>query len=151
MIRVLTLCCALILTGVPGGSVALSPGEQLSDPILEGRARALSKGLRCLVCQNESIDESDAQIAQDLRHLVRERILLGENDREVLAYVEDRYGEFVLLQPKFGGANLVLWLTGPIAFLLVLGGVAYAMRRRPSEAPPLTPEEQAQLDKILKP
>ena len=93
---------------------AVQPDEILDDPLLEDRARELSKGLRCLVCQNESIDDSDAALARDLRLLVRERLVAGDSDEEVLDFVVERYGEFALLQPKFGGSNLVLWIAGPL-------------------------------------
>ena len=93
---------------------AVQPDEILDDPVLEERARELSKGLRCLVCKNESIDDSDAALARDLRLLVRERLVAGDSDEEVLDFVVERYGEFALLQPKFGGSNLVLWIAGPL-------------------------------------
>ncbi len=99
---------------------AVQPDEILDDPVLEKRARELSKGLRCLVCQNESIDDSDAALARDLRILVRDRLVAGDSDEEVLDFVVDRYGEFALLQPKFGGSNLILWIAGPLGLIFAL-------------------------------
>ena len=99
---------------------AVQPDEILDDPVLEERARELSKGLRCLVCQNESIDDSDAALARDLRILVRDRLVAGDSDEEVLDFVVDRYGEFALLQPKFGGSNLILWIAGPLGLIFAL-------------------------------
>ena len=133
---------------------AVEPDEVLSDPGLEARARSLSQELRCLVCRNESIDESDAQVAKDLRLLVRERILEGDADDEVLAFVVHRYGEYVLLNPRPDGANLVLWGAGPAMLLVGLGlGFAYVRRRSASEGRKvvaLSDEEKQRLDEILK-
>ncbi|MEL6700942.1 MAG: cytochrome c-type biogenesis protein [Pseudomonadota bacterium] len=130
---------------------AVEPDEVLADPALEERARELSQGLRCPVCQNEAIDESSAPVAKDLRLLVRERLLAGDSDEEVIAYIVDRYGEFVLLHPTAGGANAILWAVGPVAFLAVLGGL-WAMRRRTRapDVPPLSAEEEARLAALLK-
>lgn len=113
---------------------AVQPEEILDDPALEARARDLSKELRCLVCRNESIDDSSAGLAKDLRLLVRERLVAGDTDDETMAYIVDRYGEFVLLRPAMNAGNLVLWLSGPI--LLIIGGAtAFAfMRRKPAAA-----------------
>ena len=141
----------LILCLLAQPVLAVTPGEMLSDPALESRARDISQGLRCLVCQNESIDESHASLAHDLRVLVRERLVVGDSDRQVVAFIVDRYGEFVLLQPTFGGANLLLWIAGP----LMLGtGLFVAIlhqrrRRQIADAPPLTAEEHARLRDLL--
>lgn len=149
--RVLILLAMLVLAAAP--AAAVQPDEMLADPGLEARARDISKELRCLVCQNESIDDSDASLARDLRLLVRERLVAGDSDAEVKGYLVDRYGEFVLLKPRFSAANAALWLTGPVVFLI--GGAAafaYMRRRKPRAAAreaPLTPEEQAALEKIL--
>ena len=141
------------LIGFPAvGALAVEPDEMLVDPALEARARAISKDLRCLVCRNESIDDSGADLARDLRLLVRERLTEGDSDAAVLDYIVARYGEFVLLRPRFSLANAVLWFGGP-AFLLAGGLVAAAfIRRRAAPAPPapLTAEEQARLDALLK-
>ncbi|MBM3519963.1 MAG: cytochrome c-type biogenesis protein CcmH [Alphaproteobacteria bacterium] len=109
-------------------ALAVEPDEVLADPALEARARALSAELRCLVCQNQSIDESDAPLARDLRLLIREELQKGESDAEVMAFIVDRYGEFVLLKPRFSGRTLALWLT-PFAVLLIAAIVLF--RRRP--------------------
>ncbi len=137
---------------------AVEPGEILSDPALETRARALSKELRCMVCQNQSIDDSDAPLARDLRVLVRERLQSGDSDRQVIDFLVARYGEFVLLRPRFSSHTVLLWL-GPAAFLLfgAFGLFAisrrYRMRARAgstiSEPAQLTPDEEARLSELL--
>ncbi len=145
------LILALCLLAAP--AVAVQPDEILDDPALEARARELSKGLRCLVCRNESIDESNAELARDLRVLVRERLVAGDSDAEVIAYLVDRYGEFVLLQPTATGENLILWIAGPAMFLVALGGAALYLRRRKfakdAALKPLSAAERARLDEIL--
>lgn len=148
--RVLRLLVAVLL--LAGPAFAVQPDEMLSDPGLEARARHISQGLRCTQCRNENIDESNAGIARDLRLLVRERLLAGDSDAEVIDYVVDRYGEFVLLQPTVTGMNWVLWLAGPV-MLLAAGGIAFAyVRRRDSsrEQPePLTEAEAEKVRRIL--
>ncbi len=129
--------------------MAVQPGEVLVDPALEARARVISQELRCTVCQNESIDESSAPVARDLRLLVRERLLEGESNQEVLDYIVARYGEFVLMRPVASGANLILWLAGPVVFLVAIGGLLLSRRKR-EDAEPLTAQEQARLDALLK-
>ncbi|MCC2650766.1 MAG: cytochrome [Microvirga sp.] len=144
---VIVLIAALL---VSGSAFAVQPGEVLKDPALEKRAREISAGLRCLVCQNQSIDDSDAQLAKDLRLLVRERLVAGDTDDEVERFLVQRYGEFVLLKPTFGTHTLLLWLTP--ALVLALGGIgAYtAMRKRPQPAgAALDDEEQKALDELL--
>jgi cytochrome c-type biogenesis protein CcmH len=141
-----------VLLAWAGPALAVQPDEMLADPALEARARNLSQGLRCLVCQNENIDDSDAQLAGDLRVLLRERILAGDTDEQAVAFIVDRYGEYVLLNPPAKGINLALWLAGP-GLLVLGGGVAYAMLRRRSGTagqPPLSAEEEARLAEILK-
>ena len=149
--RALILSLALVAVALP--AAAVQPDEVLADPALEERARELSKGLRCLVCRNESIDESNAELARDLRILVRERLVAGDSDEEVIRYLVDRYGEFVLLKPTLTGSNLVLWIAGP-AMLLLAGGIAaiYLRSRRRAEEPDvdsLSDEERRRLDEIL--
>lgn len=133
---------------------AVQPDEILDDPALEARARELSAGLRCLVCRNESIDDSNADLARDLRLLVRERLVAGDSNEQVLDYIVARYGEYVLLQPRTGGSNLVLWLSGPIMLLIAgLLGAGYLRRRARATAPQeagLNEAEQARLNEILK-
>ncbi|GGE44936.1 cytochrome c-type biogenesis protein [Actibacterium pelagium] len=144
----LILILSLLVTPV----LAVEPDEILADPKLEERARELSKGLRCLVCRNESIDESNADLAKDLRLLVRERLVAGDTNDQVIDFVVDRYGEYVLLKPTTGGANLVLWATGPIVLLLAIGAGAMFVRSRRRSAQTsddLTDEEQARLKEIM--
>ena len=124
----------------------------LDDPLLEQRARSISTGLRCLQCRNESIDESNAEIARDLRLLVRARLVAGDSDTEVIDYVVARYGEYVLLRPNGIGANIVLWAAGPLLFLCGLFAAVLLLRRRPvgvADAKPLAPEEEAALKELL--
>ena len=133
---------------------AVQPDEILPDPALEARARAISSELRCVVCQSESIDDSNADIARDLRLLVRERIVAGDTDEQVQDFVVDRYGEFVLFRPPFTARNATLWLAGPV-LLLAGGTIAFAFIRRravsPAAArPPLTPEEESRLSEITR-
>ena len=133
---------------------AVQPDEILDDPVLEDRAREISEGLRCLVCQNESIDESNASLARDLRLLVRERLVAGDTNEETVDYIVDRYGEFVLLRPTTGGWNWVLWAAGPALFLIALGmGVAYIRGRASATAPTeagLSEDERKRLEELLK-
>jgi cytochrome c-type biogenesis protein CcmH len=143
----------LLLALCAGPVLAVDPQEQLKDPALEARAREISAGLRCLVCQNQSIDDSDASLAKDLRLLVRQQLQKGESNQQVIDYVVARYGEFVLLKPRLHLNTLLLWFA-PI--LLVGGGILLASRvvRRPqpeSPARPLSPEEQAELQSLISP
>ncbi|WP_188789198.1 cytochrome c-type biogenesis protein [Salipiger pallidus] len=148
------LVTALALAASLSGPVfAVQPDEILDDPALEARARELSKGLRCLVCQNENIDDSNAALARDLRLLVRERLVAGDSDEEVIAYLVDRYGEFVLLSPTTGGWNWLLWAAGPLLFVAAAGGGAVYLRGRaradaPTEAR-LDADEERRLREIL--
>ena len=131
---------------------AVQPDEVLDDPTMEARARAISAGLRCPVCQGESIDDSNAAISRDLRLVVRERIMAGDTDAQVIDFVVSRYGEFVLFNPKPEGANLILWLAGPTLMLLGgLGAFAYVRRRGQAVAPVdgLTVDEQARLRDLM--
>ena len=134
-------------------SFAVEPDEILDDPVLEDRARDLSAELRCLVCRNESIDESNAELARDLRLLVRERLLAGDTDDEVIAFLVERYGEYVLLRPSTSGSSILLWLAGPLMLLIAVGvGIGYIRGRKlatdPVEA--LSAEDQARLKDLLK-
>jgi len=145
---------ALILMLLASPLAAVQPDEVLDDPALEARARELSKGLRCLVCRNESIDESNASLARDLRILLRDRLLAGDTDAQAVAFIVDRYGEYVLLKPDNTGANWLLWGAGPL-MLLFAGGAGMIYLRGRSKAvasadTPLNAEEQARLDDILK-
>ncbi|MCC5778155.1 cytochrome c-type biogenesis protein CcmH [Nitratireductor sp. B36] len=131
--------------------LAVQPDEILDDPVLEERARELSAELRCMVCQNQSIDDSDAELARDLRILVRDRLKAGDSNEEVIAYVVDRYGEFVLLKPRFSYRNALLW--GAPVILLLVGGVLIvtgARRKKTGGAVlRLSAEEKKRLDQIL--
>ena len=151
MIRRLALAVA-VAAGLAGPAAhAVEPAERLADPALEARARALSQELRCLVCQNQSIDESNADLAHDLRVLLRQRLAAGDTDRQVLDYIVARYGVFVLLDPPFAPATYILWLTPPA--LVVGAGIFLALRarrRRPGpELPPLSEEERARAALLL--
>jgi cytochrome c-type biogenesis protein CcmH len=133
MIRFALSLVVCVLLALPVSAV--QPDEMLDDPKLEERAREISGGLRCLVCRNESIDDSNADLARDMRLLVRERLVAGDSNEEVVQYIVDRYGEYVLLTPKATGSNLVLWLAGPL--MLVFGGAIGALYlRRRSQATP---------------
>ena len=149
-LRLLFAAVLLIALGGPPVS-AVEPSERLADPVLEARARTLSQELRCLVCQNQSIDESNADLAHDLRVLLRQRLFAGDSDQQVLDYVAARYGVFVLLDPPFAPTTWLLWLTPP---LLVLGAggllLLRARHRRPDPAvPDLTREESARAELLL--
>ncbi len=150
LLRIFALL-ALLLPAVPAGAV--QPDEILSDPLLEARARDISRDLRCLVCQNQSIDDSNAELARDLRVIVRERLVGGDSDRQVLDYVVARYGDFVLLDPPFKGTTLVLWF-GPALIgacgLFVLIAYFRRLRRAALESPvALSLEEQRRIAALL--
>lgn len=141
---------SLMLILVPLMAQAVQPDEILDDPALEQRARDLSKGLRCLVCRNENIDDSNAELARDLRLLVRERLVAGDSDDQVMAFVTDRFGEYVLLTPRRGGSNWVLWGAGPAMLILgLLIGFIYLRRRTVGSEEALTKDEQDRLREIL--
>ena len=142
---------AAFMAGLAAEAYAVEPSERLADPALEARARALSQELRCLVCQNQSIDESNADLAHDLRILLRRRLLAGDTDRQILDYVVARYGQFVLLDPPFEPATYLLWLA-PGVLVVGAGGLLLvrAHRRRPDAGlPPLTEEERARAALLL--
>jgi cytochrome c-type biogenesis protein CcmH len=146
-LRTALLC--LLLAIVPA-AWAVNPDEMLADPALEQRARDISTELRCLVCQNESIDDSDADLAKDIRVLVRERLTAGDTDDQVRQFLVDRYGEFVLLRPRVEGHTLLLWFAAP--GLLVIGLIVLFImalrRRKPVAADELSAEEQKALDSL---
>src|SRR6266852_9237622 len=150
--RWLALVVMLLTLVAAPRAFAVQPDEILGDAALETRARALSKELRCMVCQNQSIDDSDAPLARDLRVLVRERLTSGDSDSEVVDFLVARYGEFVLLKPRFAWHNVALWLTPAAA--LVAGAVAMfaAIRRRrevPLASAPLSPDEERRLAEVI--
>jgi len=151
------LACVFVVAAMLSGpaAYAVQPDEIMADPVKEARARDLSRELRCMVCQNQSIDDSDAPLARDLRLLVRERIASGDSDNQVIDFLVARYGEFVLLKPRFTLHTLLLWLLPPLA--LGGGGLAlwlYSRRRSPSAASDpdllhLTEEEEARLEHLI--
>jgi len=147
--RLLTLAVALAL--LAGPAQAVNPDEQLADPALEARALKVSKELRCVVCQNQSIDDSDATLARDLRIILRERISAGDTDEQAVEYLVARYGSFVQLNPPMRLDTLALWF-GPLAVLVLggIGAVVYIRGRSPAGAATLTAAEEAELAEVLK-
>jgi cytochrome c-type biogenesis protein CcmH len=143
----LTLWLATMATG---GAFAVTPDEMLKDPALEARARALSEELRCMVCQNESIDASDAALAHDIRVLLRERLAAGDSDGQVIDFLVARYGEFILLKPRFNWHTALLW-GAPPAVLVIGGIVAFGLfrRRRPGETVALSAAERARVEELM--
>ena len=152
-IRVAIVAAILVLSqALP--ALAVEPGEILPDPALEARARTISAELRCLVCQNQSIDDSNAPLAKDLRVLVRERLTAGESDRAVMDYIVARYGDFVLLKPPFNSRTILLWISpflclAAIAYALMLASRRSAASPASSSATPLTPAEEKKLRELL--
>lgn len=147
---IFAFCVAL----APAGALAVQPGEILKDAGLEKRAREISAELRCLVCQNQSIDDSNAPLARDLRLVVRERLIAGDSDEQVMAFVVDRYGEFILLRPPFRLGTLLLWISPAVALAAGLAWMLIAWRRRsraavPAAPAPLSEEERKALEKLL--
>jgi cytochrome c-type biogenesis protein CcmH len=147
MKRWLILLIALLASSL---ALAVQPDEMLKDPALEARARALSGELRCLVCQNESIDESDASLARDIRLLIRERITKGESNKEVRDFLVSRYGDFILLKPPFKAETLLLWLSAPLTLALGGLGILLGLRRRKTATAALTAAEEARLAELAK-
>ncbi|WP_293898566.1 cytochrome c-type biogenesis protein [Phenylobacterium sp.] len=148
MRRILSTAAALAL--LAGSAAAVEPDEQLRDPKLEARAHSLSRDLRCVVCQNQSIDDSDAALARDLRIILRERIAAGDTDDQAVAFLVARYGSFVQLKPPIRGDTLALWF-GPLAVLLLggAGAAVYIRGRSPAKAAALTVSEEAELAELL--
>ncbi|MBK1635038.1 cytochrome c-type biogenesis protein [Rhodovulum adriaticum] len=150
MLKRLILALALTL---PLPALAVEPAEMLDDPAQEARAREVSKELRCLVCRNENIDDSNASLAKELRLLVRDRITEGDSNEEVIEYVVDRYGEYVLLKPTVTGSNLLLYIAGPamllIGFIVAMVYIRGRSRRTDVAADGLSPEEEARLKEIM--
>ena len=144
---------AVLMSALSAPAAAVEPDEILPDPGLEDRARAISKQLRCLVCQNQSIDDSDAPLARDLRIIVRERLTAGASDDEVVRFVAERYGDYVLLSPPFKATTYALWLGPAAIFLIGAAAAAVFLRRRraaiPEEAAPLSERDRARLDRLL--
>jgi cytochrome c-type biogenesis protein CcmH len=138
MIRLPLLAAAFVIAIGGQMAKAVEPSERLADPVLETRARTLSKELRCLVCQNQSIDESNADLAHDLRILLRQRLAAGDSDQQVLDYIAARYGVFVLLDPPFAPATYLLWLTPPL--LILAAGAVLVLRARRRRPEPMLPD-----------
>ena len=145
--RALLALLVVLLTAWP--ALAVNPDEVLPDPALEARARAISENLRCLVCQNQSIDDSDADLARDLRIIVRERLTAGDTDAQAVQFIVDRYGEYVLLNPVVAPHTILLWIAAPV--VLLIGGIAVivgARRKRAATQAALTEEEKAALEAL---
>jgi len=146
------LCLLMMLVAFP--ALAVEPSEILPDPALEARAREIGRALRCVVCQNQSIDDSSAEVAHDMRRAVRERLTAGDSNADVFAFMVARYGDYVLLKPPFKAGTLILWLGAPLLLLVAGAALLLAARRRrnqPIVAPkPLDEEERRRLDALLK-
>jgi cytochrome c-type biogenesis protein CcmH len=151
MMRRLALALGLLLALLPAPVLAVQPSEMLADPKLEARARTIGEGLRCLVCQNQSIDDSNADLAHDLRVLVRARLVAGDSDAQVVKYVVDRYGQFVLLRPLVEPATYALWLSPALLVLFGAVGIIIYLRRRRAQLEPaaLSAAEEAELKRLL--
>ncbi len=150
--RGLALAALLLLVALGGAARAVEPSERLANPVLEARARAISEELRCLVCQNESIDDSSADLAHDLRVLLRQRIAAGDTDQQAIDYIVRRYGQFVLLKPRVEPATYVLWFGPPALLALAAAAVLFNLRRRrrpDAEPAPLDEAERQRLAKLL--
>ncbi len=145
----LALLLALLLACGPGHAV--EPSEMLKDPVLEARAREIGRALRCVVCQNQSIADSAAEVAHDMRRAVRERLVAGDSDAQVMQFMVARYGDYVLLEPPFKSSTLILWLGAPLLLAVAAGFLLLAARRRraPEAVTPLSDEEQARVDALL--
>lgn len=140
----------ILLLCLTGPALAIEPDEILPDPAMEARAREITAELRCVVCRNESVDDSNADIARDIRLMVRERLVAGDSNEETIQFMVDRFGEFVLLNPRSTGSNLILWLAGPMLLIAGLGIALIAQRRKTATAAPLSAEEEARLAALLK-
>ncbi|WP_259774207.1 cytochrome c-type biogenesis protein [Aliiroseovarius crassostreae] len=147
------IAAAVVLASLATPTLAVNPDEVLDDPVLEQRARDISADLRCVVCRGENIDESNAEIAKDLRLLVRERLVEGDSNSEVVGFIVERYGEYVLMKPTATGANIVLWLAGPVLFLIAaITGVIYLRRRAQGREKDdgLSKDEARRLEELMK-
>jgi cytochrome c-type biogenesis protein CcmH len=147
----LTTLLLLLLALFTAPAFAVEPKEMLADPALESRARDIGRGLRCVVCQNQSIDDSNAEVAGDMRRAVRDRLVAGDSDAQVFDFMVARYGDYVLLRPPFKARTLILWLGAPLVLLVAGGAIFLATRRRaaPVAPAPLSDEERAKLDSLL--
>ncbi len=150
MTRMRRVVLAFLFALLAAPSFAVQPDEVMKDPVLEARARALSEGLRCMVCQNQSIDDSEAPLARDIRILIRQRIAQGESNAAVRAYLVSRYGDFILLKPPFKPETWLLWLSAPLTLCAGLAAVVIARRHAPPSTPALSAQEEAQLAALTK-
>ena len=144
--------CVLMLSLIAFPALAVEPSEMLPDPALEARAREIGRTLRCVVCQNQAIDDSAAEVAHDMRRAVRERLAAGDSDDQAMAFMVARYGDYVLLKPPFKPGTWLLWLGGPLVLLAGAAALALAARRRrvvPTAPAPLTDEERARVESLL--
>ena len=143
------LCLGLAVLALPGPARAVSdPAEMLSNPAQEARAERIGSQLRCLVCQNESIEDSNADLARDLRHIVRQQVLAGRTDQQIIAWMVARYGNFVRLRPPFNPTTWLLWLSPLLALAVGLGAALLGRRRQPAPPPPLTEQERARIAEL---
>ncbi|UXM96289.1 cytochrome c-type biogenesis protein CcmH [Bartonella sp. HY329] len=150
MKKAIGLMFILVFIGACSAAKAVEPDEILSDPVMEARARDISAHLRCLVCQNETIDDSNASLARDLRLLVRERLVKGDSNEQAMSYIVARYGEYVLLKPRFEGATILLWLSPILILFAIFTYVFFNLKgKRHSSQVELTAEEKQHLQKIL--
>ncbi|WP_421989147.1 cytochrome c-type biogenesis protein [Roseococcus sp.] len=148
MVRPLLLAALLLAVPLPLMAETVTIGDRLADPVAEARAREIGRELRCLVCQNQSIEDSEAELARDLRRIVREQVVRGASHDEVIRFVHDRYGDFVLLRPPLRLATLLLWATPALALLGGLFAIWRLRRRQPGAVTELTAEERARLSKL---
>jgi cytochrome c-type biogenesis protein CcmH len=148
IMRIIRLALFVTLALGPAPALAVQPDELMKDPALEARARTLSEELRCMVCQNQSIDDSDAPLARDIRVLIRQRIASGESNDAVRAYLVSRYGDFILLKPPFKPETLLLWLTPALVLGVGLAAALIPRRRAPQATPALSAEEEARLSAL---
>jgi cytochrome c-type biogenesis protein CcmH len=144
--RLATLLAALLALTAP--ALAVEPSEMLKDPALEARAREIGRALRCVVCQNQAIDDSNAEVAHDMRRAVRERLTAGDSDAQVMDFMVARYGDYVLLKPPFTARTWLLWLGGPLVLLLAGGALLLAARKRRAVAPPPAPLSDAERARV---
>ncbi len=148
MIRPLAAVAMMLVLAGPAWAVS-DPGEMLANPVLEHRAEAIGEQLRCLVCQNESVEQSDADLARDLRRIIRQRVLAGQSNRQVIDWMTARYGDFIRLRPPLEGRTVALWGAPVIALAVGAGVVLLARRQRPGEPPPLSAAERQRLMQLL--
>jgi cytochrome c-type biogenesis protein CcmH len=153
--RKLAALLAVLLLSLPAfaPAFAVEPSEMLKDPALEARAREIGRALRCVVCQNQAIDDSNAEVAHDMRRAVRERLVAGDSDQQVMDFMVARYGDYVLLKPPFKAGTWLLWLGGPLVLLLAGGALLLAARKRRAVATapaPLSDEERARVAALLR-